>query len=109
MPLASLRTDSLCDKQEAPKVVLFTCSGSSLGKAILTRGYVCVYGSRTAFTSWRKMHKLTDCGTDEWRGVTDIVETFLLDKVSNSLGKVLVVGFDIILQNQTAQRSSWLI
>lgn len=56
-----------------------------------------------------KTHKLTNGGTDEWRGVANVVETFLPDEVSNSWGEVLVVGFDIVLQYQTAQRASGFI
>lgn len=60
-------------------------------------------------TCQQNAHKLTDGGTDERRGVTDVVEAFLLDEVSNSWGEILVVGLNIVLQNQTAQRPSWLI
>ena len=56
-----------------------------------------------------KTHQLTDGGTYERRGVADVVETFLLDKVSNSWGKVLVVGLNIVLQYQTAEGASRLV
>ncbi|KAG7243624.1 hypothetical protein INR49_011181, partial [Caranx melampygus] len=56
-----------------------------------------------------KSHKLTNSGTDEWRRVADVVETFLLDEVRNSWWEVLVMGLNIVLQNQTTQRAGWLI
>lgn len=56
-----------------------------------------------------KTHQLTNGGTDERRGVANVVETFLLDEVSNRWGEVLVVGLNIVLQYQTAQRASRLV
>lgn len=56
-----------------------------------------------------KTHQLTDGGTYERRGVADVVETFLLDEVSNSWGEVLVVGLNIVLQYQTAEGASRLV
>lgn len=50
-----------------------------------------------------KQHqKLTNGGTDKWRGVTDVVETFLLDEVGHGWREVLVVCLDIVFQYQTA-------
>lgn len=54
-------------------------------------------------THQHKTHKLTNGGTDERRGVANVVETFLLDEVSDSWGEVLVVGLNIVLQYQTAK------
>lgn len=55
------------------------------------------------------MPKLTNGGTDERRGVTDVIETFLLDEVRNAWGEVLVMCLNIVLQYQTAERASWLV
>ena len=41
--------------------------------------------------------KLTDCSTDEWRGVTNVIETFLFDEVRNCRWEVLVVCLNIVL------------
>ena len=81
----------------------------------VTEGKRCVDGKElvmensTLATRQYNAHKLTNGGSDERRGVTDVVETFLLDEVSNRWGEVLVVGLDIVLQYQTAQRASRLI
>lgn len=52
---------------------------------------------------------LTDGGTDEGRGVANVVDTFLLDEVGDGWREVLVMGLNIVLQNQTAERASRLV
>jgi len=52
---------------------------------------------------------LTNGGTDERRGIADVVEAFLLDEIRNSRGEVLVVGFNIVLQDQTTQGAGRLV
>lgn len=60
-------------------------------------------------TETMRPHKLTNRGPDERRGVSDVVETLLLDEVSHGRGKVLVMSFHIVLQDQAAQGTSRLV
>lgn len=78
-------------------------------------------GTEGKATAWQKTrqqkkkkkneqeNKLTDGGANERWGVTDVVQAFLLDEVGDGRGEVLVVCFNIVLQDQTAQRASGLI
>lgn len=56
---------------------------------------------------WHRRH--TDCSTNERRGVPNVTQTFLLDEVCHCWREILVVGLYVVLQNQTAERTCWLI
>lgn len=54
-------------------------------------------------------HTHTDCSSDEWRRISNVVEAFSLDELGHVRREVLVVSFDVVLQNQTTQRASGLV
>lgn len=51
----------------------------------------------------------TDRGSDERRGVSDVVQAFSFDEVGHVGREVLVVGLHIVLQDQAAQRTGGLV
>ena len=52
---------------------------------------------------------LTHSGPNEGRGVTDVLQAFVLDEIRHAVGEVLIVGFDIVLQDESTQRTSGLV
>lgn len=51
----------------------------------------------------------THSGPDEGRWISNVLETLVLDEIRNTIGEVLIVGFDVVLQYQTTQGPRWFI
>lgn len=52
---------------------------------------------------------LTNGSSNKRGSIPYVVKTFLLNELSNRLGEALVMSLHIIFQDQTTQRTSWLI
>lgn len=75
------------------------------------RSLLCFLSTPFLFHSLTHTHTYThtDCSSDEWRRISDVVEAFSLDEIGHIGREVLVVSFDVVLQNQTTQRASGLV
>lgn len=51
----------------------------------------------------------TNCSSDERRRVSDVVQAFSLDEIRHIRWEVLVVGLDVVLQDQATQRTGRFI
>jgi len=77
--------------------------GSILPLNIVMHGHMCALKRNLLLPCHQSsLGTRTYGSSDQWRRVPNVVKAFALDEIGHIGGEVLVVGLDIVLQNQAA-------